>query len=176
MPRFRYVIAIAALAAASVAVPTAGAAEPASVVDQILDAREKTWRWQDVMQRVRTNGPLDREALAAASSARQEWTLTRWTERARTMRRRAVSPPHEAEFRCIHSHEGPWNANTGNGYYGGLQMDLTFQRQYSTRKLRRKGTADRWSPLEQIWVAERALREGRGFYPWPTAARRCGLI
>ena len=21
---------------------------------------------------------------------------------------------------CIHSHEGSWNANTGNGYYGGL--------------------------------------------------------
>jgi len=23
---------------------------------------------------------------------------------------------------CIHRGEGAWNANTGNGYYGGLQM------------------------------------------------------
>jgi hypothetical protein len=27
-----------------------------------------------------------------------------------------------------------------------------------------------------MWIAERALRAGRGFYPWPLAARRCGLI
>jgi hypothetical protein len=27
-----------------------------------------------------------------------------------------------------------------------------------------------------MWVAERALRAGRGFYPWPNTARMCGLI
>jgi len=32
------------------------------------------------------------------------------------------------------------------------------------------------SPLEQMWVAERAYRNGRGFYPWPNTARYCGLI
>jgi hypothetical protein len=42
--------------------------------------------------------------------------------------------------------------------------------------LRRKGTADHWTPLEQIWVAEHAYRSGRGFYPWPNTARDCGLI
>ncbi len=42
--------------------------------------------------------------------------------------------------------------------------------------LRRKGTADRWTPVEQMWVAERAHRSGRGFYPWPNTARYCGLI
>jgi hypothetical protein len=51
-----------------------------------------------------------------------------------------------------------------------------FQRDYGRRLLRRKGRAHRWTPLEQIWVGERALREGRGFHPWPVAARRCGLI
>src|SRR4051794_32726231 len=33
-------------------------------------------------------------------------------------------------FNCIHRYEGAWNSNTGNGYYGGLQMDYTFQSQY----------------------------------------------
>ena len=55
-------------------------------------------------------------------------------------------------------------------------MDLAFQRAYGGRLLRAKGTADRWSPLEQMWVAERAYRSGRGFYPWPNTARYCGLI
>jgi hypothetical protein len=47
---------------------------------------------------------------------------------------------------CIHRHEGPWTARTGNGYYGGLQMDLSFQRTYGTDFLARWGTADRWPP------------------------------
>ena len=27
-----------------------------------------------------------------------------------------------AQAQCIHQHEGPWSANTGNGYFGGLQF------------------------------------------------------
>ena len=55
-------------------------------------------------------------------------------------------------------------------------MDLTFQRLYGSYLLRRKGTADRWTPVEQMWVAWRAYHSGRGFYPWPNTARACGLI
>jgi hypothetical protein len=55
-------------------------------------------------------------------------------------------------------------------------MDLAFQSAYGPRLLRHKGTANHWTPYEQMWVAERALRDGRGFYPWPLTARRCGLI
>ena len=55
-------------------------------------------------------------------------------------------------------------------------MDISFQRTYGAEILRRKGTANNWSALEQMWVAERAHRSGRGFYPWPNTARSCGLI
>ena len=27
-----------------------------------------------------------------------------------------------AQAQCIHRHEGPWSANTGNGYFGGMQF------------------------------------------------------
>src|SRR5438270_12913465 len=27
-----------------------------------------------------------------------------------------------AQANCIHVHEGPWDANTGNGYFGGMQF------------------------------------------------------
>jgi hypothetical protein len=81
-----------------------------------------------------------------------------------------------AAFMCIHSHEAAWTANTGNGYYGGLQMDLSFQRTYGPEFLRAFGTANNWPPSVQVTVAMRAHLQGRGYRPWPTAARRCGLI
>ena len=55
-------------------------------------------------------------------------------------------------------------------------MDIGFQQRYGADLLREKGTADNWTPVEQMWVAERAYRAGRGFYPWPNTARYCGLM
>ena len=49
-------------------------------------------------------------------------------------------------------------------------------RTYAARDLLHRGWASNWTPLEQMWVAERAYRSGRGFYPWPNTARYCGLI
>lgn len=77
---------------------------------------------------------------------------------------------------CIHRGEGAWDSNTGNGYYGGLQMDLSFQRTYGPEFMARWGTADNWPVWAQITAARRARDSGRGYYPWPTTARRCGLI
>jgi hypothetical protein len=76
---------------------------------------------------------------------------------------------------CIHRYEGSW-VDPNAPYYGGLQMDLSFQRAYGGELLASKGTADNWSPLEQMWVAERAHASGRGFYPWPNTARYCNLF
>lgn len=105
-------------------------------------------------------------------------TAVRWLQRELGETRASmapVRPPHYQEWLCIHSYEGAWNANTGNGYYGGLQMDYSFMQTYGGELLRSKGTADNWTPLEQMWVAERAYRT-RGFGPWPNTARHCGLL
>jgi hypothetical protein len=79
-------------------------------------------------------------------------------------------------FTCIHRYEGAWDANTGNGYYGGLQMDIGFQSTYGGAYLRRWGTADHWPVWAQLEAAARAYQSGRGFGPWPNTARMCGLI
>ncbi len=79
-------------------------------------------------------------------------------------------------FLCVHRGEGSWTAATGNGYYGGLQLDLDFQRTYGGPFLRAWGTADHWPPYVQIAVAEAARLSGRGYHPWPRTARACGLI
>jgi hypothetical protein len=55
-------------------------------------------------------------------------------------------------------------------------MDRSFMLAYAPGHLILRGWANRWSPIEQMWVAERALRAGRGFYAWPHTARMCGLI
>jgi hypothetical protein len=106
---------------------------------------------------------------------RRQWLARTWRTKAARARWRGKHPPHRRAWLCIHAYEGSWR-DPNAPYYGGLQMDLTFQRKYGARLLRRKGTADHWSPVEQMWVAERAFRAGRGFYPWPLTARRCGLI
>jgi hypothetical protein len=54
-------------------------------------------------------------------------------------------------------------------------MDYGFQQTYGGWLLRSKGTANYWTPLEQIWTAEKAV-QSRGFHPWPNTARYCGLI
>ncbi len=144
------------------------------LLSHIHARRQQTWRWQQVMGR-----PLTRAARGVRHSRSphyRRWVLRLWHRRAVRARRQAASPPHRDAWLCIHRYEGSWNARTGNGYYGGLQMDVHFQAAYGSTLLRRKGTADNWTPLEQMWVAERALQRGRGFYPWPNTARYCGLL
>lgn len=112
-----------------------------------------------------------------------EWWASRWRreQRAAAALRRRLTDRLERvvwlvdAFRCVHTYEGSWSANTGNGYYGGLQMDVTFQRSYGRELLGAKGTANRWTPAEQMAVAIRA-HATRGFWPWPNTARRCGLL
>lgn len=76
---------------------------------------------------------------------------------------------------CIHRYEASWNANTGNGYYGGLQMDINFQQDHGRAFLRRWGYAHNWP----VWAQLQAGRNGyraRGWNPWPNTARICGLV
>lgn len=86
-----------------------------------------------------------------------------------------VLPPHYNEWLCIHGYEGAWNANTGNGFYGGLQfMQSTWERNGGLKYAPR---ADMATPLQQMWTAENAWHESGGsFSQWPNTARYCGLL
>lgn len=152
----------------------AGAEEQPTVLRQIERYQSETWHWQQLMKRPKT--PADEAASRSSSRAFRGWVLRLWKQRAGAARDHASHPPQREAWLCIQRHEAPWRANTGNGYYGGLQMDVSFQRRYGARLLRRKGTADNWTPLEQIWVAVHAHASGRGFYPWPRTARACGVL
>jgi hypothetical protein len=111
-------------------------------------------------------------SLSARSRARLPQIARAWRHREHAAWWRANHPPHFADWICIHHYEGSWTDSSGP-YWGGLQMDISFQATYGSWLLRHRGTADRWSPLEQIWVAVRASHS-RGFSPWPNTARYCG--
>ena len=135
---------------------------------QIDRYRHEAWRWQRTMGKQVTrdlrNPPVDVQAKIAV-----------WKQVAYHLRQRALNPPHKRQWLCIHHFEGSWS-DSGDPYWGGLQMDRGFMRTYAPRFLLRKGWANRWTPLEQMWVAERAHRSGRGYGPWPNTARSCGLL
>jgi hypothetical protein len=124
-------------------------------------------------------------AATASAQARQlaHWrAVSRWlaarSERVRAAERPlSARIPHFEALTCIARHEshGDWSISTGNGYYGGLQMDRAFQQTYAPRLYRTKGTADNWTREEQMRAAERAIR-ARGFTPWPNTARMCGVL
>lgn len=116
---------------------------------------------------------LSARSVSAGSLHRLLRLERKWRRVAHRTWRRAAHPPYLQAWLCIHRYEGSW-ADSGSPYWGGLQMDLSFQQSYGGWLLRHKGTADHWSALEQIWVAVRASRS-RGFSPWPNTARDCGV-
>ena len=141
-------------------------------LEQILRLKRETWRWEHLMGVRRTTGAnrnLHRVEKPVLRAVRNKWR--RFRRRAYV---RAHNPPHERAWLCIHRFEASWT-DDGAPYYGGLQMDWGFMAHYGGWLLRSKGTADRWTPLEQMWVAERAYRTGLGFGPWPNTARSCGV-
>jgi hypothetical protein len=128
--------------------------------------RARTWRWQAL-----TGSTLTHRSIRPSTKA----VLRFWVRAAGRAYLKAINPPHKGAWLCIHHHEGSWR-DSGDPYWGGLQMDRGFMDGYAPRYLLRRGFADNWSPVEQMWVAERAYRSGRGFYAWPSTARYCGLI
>jgi hypothetical protein len=78
--------------------------------------------------------------------------------RARLRAARALAIGHRALWLCIHSREaGAWDANTGNGYYGGLQMTAGWG-----------GVArpDLLSPAAQMSLAEGQYRASGYSHAW----------
>ncbi|MFJ3906743.1 transglycosylase family protein [Streptomyces sp. NPDC090025] len=68
--------------------------------------------------------------------------------------------------------DGDWRANTGNGFYGGLQFWQPTWDEFGGRRYARR--ADLATRAQQIMVAEDVLRV-QGWSAWPVCARRYGL-
>ena len=62
---------------------------------------------------------------------------------------------------------GNWHANTGNGYYGGLQFSLSTWRAYGGT-----GRPDQDSREQQIAIAEKVRAASGGYGAWPVCGKR----
>jgi hypothetical protein len=133
-------------------------------------------------------------AAPRSESTYQGLTIREWAGRAVTNRKRInvqnriIRRLQHAQLRssahffqwmagadCVHRHESiRWEAATGNGYYGGMQADLGFQRAYAPDHLARWGTANNWPWWAQLEMAYRGWLF-RGWQPWPHTSRVCGL-
>lgn len=136
----------------------------AELADRSPTIRGRSCRW--VKYAVETW--MDRSAAARKAHER-------WVAEQRRLRRLLYE-----KWRCIHEHEGAWDAINPAGYYGGLQMDIGFQSTYGSEFMARWGYAHRWPVWAQLTAAERAYHgygphEGRGFGPWPNTRRMCGI-
>jgi hypothetical protein len=88
----------------------------------------------------------------------------------------ATSPDAE----CVTNGEGGVSTNTGNGYYGKWQADTNFAKTYHPKAARKWGPyayyhGGAWPERDQDLMAWRGWK-ARGWYPWPTTGRNCGLI
>jgi hypothetical protein len=91
----------------------------------------------------------------------------------RTQRPPARPRHYRAWLRIAHCEStGRWHVNTGNGYFGGLQISAGTWRAFGgARYARLPHRADK---LKQMRVAERILRR-QGWRAWPHCSRVAGL-
>src|SRR5436305_14702155 len=77
--------------------------------------------------------------------------------------------PWDAVAQCESG--GNWSANTGNGYFGGLQCTRATWHSFGGGSFAR--TADQATRSGQIAVADNELPP-QGWRAWPTCSRRAG--
>lgn len=153
------------------------------LIGQLHQARRMTWYWQERLQRKHAR-TLHRERAAGLPLLRRlvgywqerrhaAWRAFRAAAQRARLRGPSGYPPHYQAWLCIHRYEGAWN-DPGGPYYGGLQFGFNEWQRFGA-PYSGAGTADRASPLEQMWAAERYWQVS-GFYPWPQTAHACGLI
>ncbi|MEU9485369.1 transglycosylase family protein [Streptomyces decoyicus] len=80
----------------------------------------------------------------------------------------AESPGPDWERIAACESNGRWHINTGNGYHGGLQIDLATWRAYGGHRYAPR--ADLATRAQQIAVGKRIVRD-RGLSAWPNCAR-----
>jgi hypothetical protein len=93
---------------------------------------------------------------------------------------RTYSDDWLAQARCIHAKEGPWTANTGNGYFGGMQFAAsTWLRAGGSRDAAFAHAGDRRYPfgasvaeqLRRAWIIW--ARDGGTWRSWGAVGAAC---
>jgi hypothetical protein len=175
------IIATSAVALSLSVVPPAHASAAAWHRLQVRHAVTRTHLAQDAMGMRRTPflGRLGRYGDPYIVWLRDH----RWRPRARraeaTLARWRLLHPYSSAWLaaalCVHGKEGSWTANTGNGYFGGMQFDMASWYGWPVYGERFASRPDLATPAEQLLASYRYWKVS-GWHPWPNTAHACGLI
>jgi hypothetical protein len=90
------------------------------------------------------------------------------------------TPSWRAQASCVHRHEAPWKANTGNGYFGGMQFAAaTWRRMHGSKDPALAHPGDpaypfSATPTEQLALAWKLwLHDGRSWRSWGAVGAAC---
>jgi hypothetical protein len=143
-----------------------------------LCSTHRHWHTTNLLRHRLGQAPLSYHWRAERHPARRALILTYWTRvHRRTLLRWlgfTITPwlhgTWYADAMCVHGKEGAWDANTGNGYYGGMQFSLSTWASNGG-----SGRPDLVTPAEQLRIAYLTWQR-RGWSPWPSTAAACGLL
>ena len=113
-------------------------------------------------------------AVTAAAQAETRPSPGTTMHSTKTKQRPAPRPRHYHAWKRIAACESGnrWHINTGNGYYGGLQISPGTWRAFGGLRYARLPHGA--GKLKQMRVAERILR-GQGWGAWPHCSRVAGM-
>ncbi|HEX4246941.1 MAG TPA: transglycosylase family protein [Pseudonocardia sp.] len=130
--------------------------------------------WYHAKHAARSSDWDDSDDSSTPSHARRHAT-PKASHGSSTRRHSAPVTPqaHDAQWDKLAQCESTenWDADTGNGYKGGLQFDDRTWRNYGGTEY--APTADHASRDEQIAVAKK-VQEEQGWHAWPSCSRKLG--
>jgi hypothetical protein len=151
-------------------------ARPSPILCTIHTYRNRVWRLETMLGAHHTRYDWTAERKPS-SAAYRVWVRHLWYTRWLRWRHLAALRPWPAwwlpQAMCIHQHEGAWNDQTGNGYYGGMQFMLSTWAAHGG--LRFGPNPALLPPRDQLTVAYWAWSDDGGSWnEWGTAGV-CGL-
>lgn len=178
---FSAFLSLPACGSGGLEVASTGALATSTVQSEHLDDRLNSEslslaqiKWRDAETKNYLEGVKAQKEAARAARKRAE---VRRTVHAASVAPQGITaaPRGDVNWDLMASCEsgGNWQANTGNGYYGGLQFDLSSWRSAGGTSFAPR--PDLASREQQITTAERwRSMHPKGMGAWPTCARKFG--
>lgn len=150
----------------------------------IHHARDMTWHYQRLLGHPLR--PYGATAEKSPSHAYRMWVLHLWHRHWMLAKRRynhvrqswyGVPPDHVRIFLCIHPRESvDWYADTGNGFYGGLQFSAqTWTSVVDSAPVPLPAMANEATPQQQVYAANYLIYAMGAIYStqWPNTSPGC---
>ena len=178
----RLFVLVGALALSLVFAPAHGAdaaSTRTAMIAEIDELRRATWHWQKLMGKPRT--PTKYEERRTRDDDYRRWVreplaATRTDRPSAAPRIRPTAPTGSASTATSAIRTRAGVRAPGTGTTAGCRWTSPSSAPTDASCCAARAPQTAGAAVEQMWVAERAYRSGRGFYPWPNTARSCGLI